>query len=139
MCAADKEAMAGWLAGWLGPNITLSLVSLSASSRNARTADKKKKDLTKSNLSFANDLKGAANIVDHDAAGPRTDKEVVPDAAMRPSTEDQDHHVGRGGAGNEHLAPGHEHKHDGKKKETGSSPTGLADKLKAKIMGVFKK
>ncbi|ROV99987.1 hypothetical protein VMCG_06172 [Cytospora schulzeri] len=87
---------------------------------------------------------GAANIADKNASGPRTDKEVVPDVALRPSTDDQDHHVGRGGAGNEHLAPGHEHNHhdkNGKKKEgeASTSPTGLADKLKAKVLGVFKK
>lgn len=80
---------------------------------------------------------GAANIVDKNAAGPRTDKEVVPDVAVRPSTDNQDHHVGRGGAGNEHIAPEHERHHN--KKKEGESPTGLADKLKAKIMGVFKK
>lgn len=91
-------------------------------------------------LVFSNPLTGAANIVDQNAAEPRTDKEVVPDAALRPSTEDQDHHVGRGGAGNEHLAPGHEHHHDdGKKKVEGKAHKGLADKLKAKIVGVFKK
>ncbi|KUI53980.1 hypothetical protein VP1G_01415 [Cytospora mali] len=84
---------------------------------------------------------GAANILEKNAVGPRTDKDFVPDVAMRPSTDDQDHHVGRGGAGNEHLAPGHEHHHHHGKKKEGetSTPTGLADKLKAKIVGAFKK
>lgn len=58
----------------------------------------------------------------------------MPPEAVRPSTENKDYHVGRGGAGNEHLAPGHE-----KKAEHKDSPTGLADKLKAKVTGLFKK
>lgn len=58
----------------------------------------------------------------------------MPDAAVRPSTENQDYHVGRGGAGNEHHAPGDEKHKNGKE-----APKGLADKLKAKVMGVFKK
>lgn len=64
----------------------------------------------------------------------------MPEAATRPSAELQDYHVGRGGAGNEHLAPGHDHHHHGgSKKKDGEAPTGLADKLKAKLVGVFKK
>jgi hypothetical protein len=43
--------------------------------------------------------------------------------------ENSDYHTGRGGAGNEHVA----------KKPTTTTPMGLADKLKNKIMGVFKK
>ncbi|KAK7745350.1 hypothetical protein SLS53_002846 [Cytospora paraplurivora] len=81
---------------------------------------------------------GAANIVDRNAGTPRTDIEVVPEAATRPSTEFKDYHVGRGGAGNEHLAPGHDHHHHSSKKD-GEAPTGLADKLKAKLVGAFKK
>lgn len=57
--------------------------------------------------------------------------DVVPAEATRPSTENQDYHVGRGGAGNEHHAP--------EEKKASTAPTGLADKLKAKIVGVFKK
>lgn len=64
---------------------------------------------------------------------PRSDRESVPDASVRPSTENQDYHVGRGGAGNEHHA---DHHKDGAGKE---GPKGLADKLKAKVFGVFKK
>lgn len=119
-----------WAGIWLG---------LLSAPRRFDPEGKKRKEYNDLKFSFSNDLTGAANIVDHDAAGPRTDKEVVPDAAVRPSTDDQDHHVGRGGAGNEHLAPGHEHHHDSKKKKEGQPPTGLADKLKAKIVGVFKK
>lgn len=84
------------------------------------------------------------------ATGPNVGKEMVPEEAMRPSMENQDYHVGRGGAGNEHHAPGHEphhhlpHSHKEEKKPEkpaagSSAPTGLADKLKAKIVGVFKK
>lgn len=87
---------------------------------------------------------GAANIVEKNADAPRSDKEHVPQEAIRPSMDDQDHHVGRGGAGNEHHAPGHEHHHhkDKTPEEGGlakDGPKGLADKLKAKVMGVFKK
>ncbi|EJT76435.1 hypothetical protein GGTG_06354 [Gaeumannomyces tritici R3-111a-1] len=77
---------------------------------------------------------GAANIGDAGtkaAAAGRADKESVPEAALRPSSEG-DFHVGRGGAGNEHVA----------EKKAGLAddhPKGLADKLKDKLMGVFKK
>ncbi|KAK7701147.1 hypothetical protein SLS64_010479 [Diaporthe eres] len=74
---------------------------------------------------------GAANISDTNAAAPRTDREVVPDAAIRPSTDNQDHHTGRGGEGNVQRA----HKEDGED----AAHKGLADKLKAKVLGVFKK
>lgn len=63
----------------------------------------------------------------------------MPEEAIRPSTEDQDHHVGRGGAGNEHRAAGHEHHHEHHHKGGATAPQGLADKLKHKIMGAFKK
>lgn len=60
----------------------------------------------------------------------------MPPEALRPSAENSDYHVGRGGAGNEHLAPGH-----GKKATAGTAaaPRGLADKLKAKLTSIFKK
>lgn len=73
---------------------------------------------------------GAANISDTNAAAPRTDREVVPDAALRPSTDNQDHHTGRGGEGNVQRA--HKHGED-------NTHQGLADKLKAKVLSVFKK
>lgn len=79
-------------------------------------------------------LLGAANISGKNADAPRTDREVVPDESVRPSTENQDYHVGRGGAGNEHHA-----EHPGKDGAAKEGPKGLADKLKAKVFGVFKK
>ncbi|KAF3762357.1 hypothetical protein M406DRAFT_357423 [Cryphonectria parasitica EP155] len=88
---------------------------------------------------------GAANIIGKNAAEPRQDKEVVPEEAIKPSMENQDYHVGRGGAGNEHHAPGHDHKDKqvaaGEEGATTASAgrKGLADKLKAKITGIFKK
>lgn len=77
-------------------------------------------------------LTGAANIAEKNTAGPRTDKEYVPEEAMRPPMENQDHHVGRGGAGNVH-------EHHNKKAEDGEKPKGLVDKLRAKIKGMLKK
>lgn len=83
---------------------------------------------------------GAANIVDKNAEAPRTDKEVVPPEAVRPSMENSDYHVGRGGAGNEH----HAEQKDGAAATAAAAghkegPKGLADKLKAKVTGLFKK
>lgn len=51
--------------------------------------------------------------------------------------ENTDYHVGRGGAGNEHHAEGGKDAAaaDGHK----AGPKGLADKLKAKVTGIFKK
>lgn len=82
---------------------------------------------------------GAANILDKNAATPRTDADVVPPEAVRPSMENEDYHVGRGGAGNEHLAPAHEKKKAEEAAAKKESPVGLADKLKAKVTGIFKK
>ena len=78
---------------------------------------------------------GAANIADKGVKQVvRADKDLVPEAAVRVSTnENADYHTGRGGAGNEHIA---------KKPEgaaTTTTPVGLADRLKRKILGVFKK
>ncbi|KAL8376118.1 hypothetical protein RB595_007302 [Gaeumannomyces hyphopodioides] len=81
---------------------------------------------------FSTGRGGAANIGDAGTkAAARADKDSVPEAALRPSA-DGDFHVGRGGAGNEHVA----------EKKAGSAddhPKGLADKLKDKLLGVFKK
>ncbi|POS71970.1 hypothetical protein DHEL01_v209633 [Diaporthe helianthi] len=74
---------------------------------------------------------GAANISDNNASAPRTDKEVVPEAATRPSAENQEYHTGRGGEGNIH--------HAHKEAEDKGAHKGLADKLKAKVMGILKK
>jgi hypothetical protein len=73
---------------------------------------------------------GAANIGDKEATpdAHRNDIMVVPPSAKKASLEDKDYHTGRGGAGNEHIA-----------KKLTTTPVGLADKLKNKIMGVFKK
>ncbi len=66
----------------------------------------------------------------------------MPVEATRPSQDVSDYHTGRGGLGNEHMAEA-----DDKKKgpvaaatpEAEAVPIGLADKLKGKIFGVFKK
>jgi len=74
---------------------------------------------------FSTGRGGAANIENPGKpAAPGAGKDVVPEAAMRPSMENADHHVGRGGLGNEHH---------GKKEE--QPHVGLADKLKNMIMG----
>lgn len=68
---------------------------------------------------------GVANIGSPGlAAAKRNDKEVVPAEALR-DEEDTNHHVGRGGQGNVHVA----------KEGAKAHPTGLADKLKAKLFG----
>ncbi|KAI9840239.1 MAG: hypothetical protein M1837_001822 [Sclerophora amabilis] len=51
-------------------------------------------------------------------------QDVVPEAATRPSQENQSYHVGRGGEGNVHHADKDKYEHEG-----------LADKLKRKIFG----
>lgn len=58
----------------------------------------------------------------------RMDADVIPAEARR-DAENEYHHTGRGGAGNE---PPKAKAVDGTKS---SSPVGLADKLKAKIFG----
>lgn len=79
---------------------------------------------------FSTGRGGSANIAnaDKDAAATRADKQVVPDVAVRPSDENKDYHTGRGGAGNAHLAA-----------KADEVPVGLADKLKNKVLGIFKK
>jgi hypothetical protein len=68
----------------------------------------------------------------------RADKDFVPEAAVRAS-QDTDYHTGRGGAGNEHVAK--TGKEPAERGEGGKpvAPVGLADRLKHKIFGVFKK
>jgi len=74
---------------------------------------------------FSTGRGGAANIGSPGLpATKRSDNEIIPEQALRHS-EDQDHHVGRGGAGNE------EHVH---KKPEVKTHVGLADKLKMKIL-----
>ncbi|KAI1200920.1 hypothetical protein F5X97DRAFT_320857 [Nemania serpens] len=80
---------------------------------------------------------GAANITDkHVPATPRADQEVVPAEATRPSIEG-DFHTGRGGAANVVHTP----EPESKAPASAAKPPnqGLADKLKHKIFGAFKK
>jgi len=79
---------------------------------------------------------GAGNIGDVGTpSSERKDVDVVPSEAIRPSTENQDFHTGRGGAGNEHVT-----KKEAELKGDGTSaPVSLADRLKQKLVGVFKK
>jgi len=53
----------------------------------------------------------------------RKDELAIPETALRNSSENENFHTGRGGAGNEHLAEPEHPKH----------PIGLADKLKNKL------
>ncbi|ERS99832.1 uncharacterized protein SPSK_09951 [Sporothrix schenckii 1099-18] len=87
---------------------------------------------------------GAANIGDSDKRRSleRADRTLVPDAAVRPSADLSDYHTGRGGAANVHLGPESEKKKAEKAAHEGGGPppmVGLADKLKHKLTGVFKK
>ncbi|KAK0670415.1 hypothetical protein QBC41DRAFT_95690 [Cercophora samala] len=86
---------------------------------------------------FSTGRGGAANIADTGKKQTvRADKDLIPEAAIRPS-QDTDYHTGRGGAGNEHKDASKEH---AKKVVDGeANPVGLADRLKRKILGVFKK
>lgn len=71
----------------------------------------------------------------------RRDEDVIPEAATRPA-EDEDVHTGRGGAGNIHIGPEHKKKKvtDGvDHQEASTSHESVADKLKHKVLGVFKK
>ncbi|KAK0630061.1 hypothetical protein B0T17DRAFT_506561 [Bombardia bombarda] len=86
---------------------------------------------------FSTGRGGAANIGDANVNNAvRADQDIIPEAATRPS-QDTDYHTGRGGAGNSHITPKEEQV---KKVLNGDAPpVGLADKLKHKILGVFKK
>jgi len=72
---------------------------------------------------FSTGRGGAANIGSPNVkATERKDEVAIPEVALRPSTEGENFHVGRGGEGNVHLAEkGQKH------------PEGLADKLKNKL------
>merc|ERR1712080_90582 len=83
---------------------------------------------------------GAGNIGDIGSQSTqRKDRDVIPDSAVRPSTDAQDFHTGRGGAGNEYSS----HKKKTEPKQNGtpeaSAPVSLADKLKDKLLGALKK
>jgi hypothetical protein len=85
---------------------------------------------------------GAGNIGDAGVKGvDRKDADVIPEAAVRNSIN-INHHTGRGGAGNEQHAGSEETAAPAEKAATAgtpASPRGLADKLKNKIFGAFKK
>lgn len=96
---------------------------------------------------------GAANIGDKGVKKQvlRADKDVVPEAAVRPSSDNADYHTGRGGAGNANIggvsAAEAKKEKRASMKEAGvvngggvkEAPVGLADRLKRKILGVFGK
>jgi len=87
---------------------------------------------------FSTGRGGAANIGDPGRISTsRKDHDIVPEVALRPSSENTDYHTGRGGAGNEHLAPGKEP--DTPVADRPASPKGLADKLKHKLFSSFGK
>ncbi|OAA64971.1 hypothetical protein ISF_04381 [Cordyceps fumosorosea ARSEF 2679] len=88
---------------------------------------------------------GAGNIGDKgQPATERKDRDIIPEAAVRHSTDTGgDYHTGRGGAGNEHTAGAHkdDHKEATAGKPEGApaeAPVSLADKLKQKLFGAFK-
>lgn len=79
---------------------------------------------------------GAGNIGDVGTEPSlRKDEDVIPETAIRHSMN-EDHHTGRGGAGNEQKAIRHEKTAGEKARAEGNVPVGLADKLKRMI---FKK
>lgn len=85
---------------------------------------------------------GTGNIGDAHvrASLDRADHTIVPEAAVRPSADLSDYHTGRGGAGNEHLAPTEKAPATAGTTAAAEAPNmGLADKLKKKIFGAFKK
>lgn len=88
-------------------------------------------------------MTGAGNIGDVGVVSAiRKDHDIVPDAAVRASVDNQAYHTGRGGSGNEHAPNGHDktgHANgDEKKAAVETAPVGLADKLKNKLFGTFK-
>ncbi|KAJ0168043.1 hypothetical protein CTA2_10828 [Colletotrichum tanaceti] len=97
---------------------------------------------------FSSGRGGAGNIADvKSQPAPRADKDLVPEEAYRPSTEGQDYHVGRGGAGNAvetdrpaaHKDIDHEKKAAAQARAEGNTGVSVADKLKAKILAPFHK
>ncbi|KPM39943.1 hypothetical protein AK830_g6624 [Neonectria ditissima] len=93
---------------------------------------------------FSSGRGGAGNIGDVGTkSSERLDKDIIPEAAVRPSQDGRDFHTGRGGAGNNHKD---ETKAEGKKslekkpddKHIPVAPKSLADKLKAKLFGLKK-
>ncbi|KAJ4320830.1 hypothetical protein N0V84_005650 [Fusarium piperis] len=92
---------------------------------------------------FSSGRGGAGNISDVGTKpSERRDKDIIPDAAIRPSMEGRDYHTGRGGAGNAQTAAAAERKSEEKlvtSKPAIVAPVGLADKLKSMLFGGFKK
>ncbi|KAL2176000.1 uncharacterized protein P884DRAFT_301069 [Thermothelomyces heterothallicus CBS 202.75] len=92
---------------------------------------------------FSTGRGGAANIGDAgQKQGTRLDRDLVPEAAVRPSQDNADYHVGRGGAGNERHVTKKSEEADGASGASGeglTAPVGLADKLKKKLFAVFAK
>ncbi|RSL43131.1 hypothetical protein CEP54_015211 [Fusarium duplospermum] len=92
---------------------------------------------------FSSGRGGAGNISDVGTKPTeRRDKDIVPDAAIRPSMDGRDYHTGRGGAGNAQTAAAAERKSEEKlvtEKPAIVAPVGLADKLKAMLFGGKKK
>lgn len=74
---------------------------------------------------FSTGRGGVANIGSPKIeASKRTDHEAIPESALRPSSEHDTYHTGRGGEGNIHEAD---------KAAKPKHPVGLADKLKNKL------
>jgi hypothetical protein len=84
---------------------------------------------------------GAGNISDVGTpTSERKDRDVVPEAAIRASQDHQDHHTGRGGAGNERIVNGESKKErDATRYDVTGAPVSLADRLKARLLGMFRK
>ncbi|KAK4086652.1 hypothetical protein Purlil1_9042 [Purpureocillium lilacinum] len=85
---------------------------------------------------------GAGNIADvGTTSSQRKDQDIIPDVAVRASQDTQDYHTGRGGAGNEHTSAERAKSPPAKTNggATGEAPISLADKLKEKLFGAFKK
>ncbi|KAH8645466.1 hypothetical protein BX600DRAFT_519479 [Xylariales sp. PMI_506] len=68
----------------------------------------------------------------------RADKDLIPEEAQR-AAEDADVHTGRGGAGNVQLAPEHKKQKEIEADLAAHVHGSVADKLKAKVIGIFKK
>ncbi|KAK3394217.1 hypothetical protein B0H63DRAFT_40020 [Podospora didyma] len=87
---------------------------------------------------FSTGRGGAANIGDAGKkSNVRADQDIIPESAVRPSQDNQDHHTGRGGAGNAQIVTPKAIKE--KVNATTGNPISLADKLKQKIFGAFSK
>ncbi|PHH65455.1 hypothetical protein CDD81_2235 [Ophiocordyceps australis] len=76
---------------------------------------------------------GAGNIADaHTPPTQRSDGDIVPEAAMRPSQEQLAFHTGRGGAGNEHCTK--DDTRGGDVVGHGAGRRSLVDKMRQKLL-----